>query len=156
VTESHKQRAGHGILIVGWDDDLAFPQHDKTGAIVKDAQGNPVREKGFYIFKNSWATYSFGRSNPYAAGYGFIAQRYVDQYATAYVSGVPTIAPPPPPPGPGASAHSFSNMQSQAIPDNDPTGVSSTITPPDHGMLQAVSVTVDITHTWRGDLTITL
>src|SRR5262245_48847545 len=118
VTESHKQRAGHGILLVGWDDDLAFPQRDKTGAVVKDAQGNPVMERGFYIFKNSWGTTRFGVSNPFGAGYGFIAQRYVDQYASAYVSGVPRIAPPPPPPPPpgsGATAHTFSNTQSQAI-----------------------------------------
>ena len=47
-------------------------------------------------------------------------------------------------------------MTSQAIPDNDPTGISSVISAPDHGALQAVSVTVDITHTYRGDLTITL
>ena len=160
VTESHKQRAGHGVLIVGWDDDLEFPQRDKTGAVVKDAQGNPVMEKGFYIFKNSWATYSFGKNNPYGAGYGFIAQRYVNEYASAYVSGVPTIQPPNPNPNPnpnpGASAHTFSNSTSQAIPDNDPTGIASVITAPDHGTLQSVSVTVDITHTYRGDLTIAL
>jgi C1A family cysteine protease len=159
VTESHKQRAGHGILIVGWDDDLEFPRRDKTGAVVKDAQGNPVMEKGFYIFKNSWGTTRFGVNNPYGAGYGFIAQRYVAQYATAYVSGVPTIQPNPNPnpnPNPGASAHTFSNSTSQAIPDNDPAGISSTISAPDHGTLQSVSVTVDISHTWRGDLTLAL
>jgi subtilisin-like proprotein convertase family protein len=73
---------------------------------------------------------------------------------------VPTIQPPNPNPNPnpnpGASAHTFSNTQSQAIPDNDPTGISSIISAPDHGALQAVSVSVDITHTYRGDLTLTL
>ena len=56
ITESHKQRAGHGILIVGWDDDLEVQSIDKDGKPVVDADGKPVMQKGFYIFKNSWGT----------------------------------------------------------------------------------------------------
>ncbi len=97
VTESHKQKAGHGILIVGWDDDLAYQQVDAMDQPVVDANGQPVMEKGFYIFKNSWGTDIFGVTNPYGAGYGVIAQRYVEQYGTAYVTDLPTGAAPAPP-----------------------------------------------------------
>jgi C1A family cysteine protease len=91
VTASHKQRAGHGILLVGWDDNLAFPAIDKEGKPVKDAQGNPVMQKGFYIFKNSWGTSRFGVNNPNGAGYGYIQYKYVEQYGSAYVDTVPTL-----------------------------------------------------------------
>ncbi len=42
------------------------------------------------------------------------------------------------------------------IPDNDPVGLSSTITVTDSFPLTDLNVDVDITHTWVGDLTITL
>jgi hypothetical protein len=103
ITESHKQKAGHGILIVGWDDDLSYQQVDAMGKPVVDANGQPVVEKGFYIFKNSWGTEIFGVTSPYGAGYGVIAQRYAEQFGTAYVTDLPTgaaPAPPPPPPPP--------------------------------------------------------
>jgi hypothetical protein len=54
-------------------------------------------EKGFYIFKNSWGTNIFGVTNPYGAGYGYIAQRYITDFGTAYVTSVPDGPPPPPP-----------------------------------------------------------
>jgi len=91
VRESHKQRAGHGILIVGWDDSVEFPAIDKDGKPVKDAQGNPVMQKGFYIFKNSWGTSRFGLNNPNGAGYGYIQYKYVEKYGSAYTTTVPTL-----------------------------------------------------------------
>ncbi|HXU73033.1 MAG TPA: C1 family peptidase [Polyangia bacterium] len=91
IDASHLQRAGHGILIVGWDDSLQFPAIDKDGNVVKDAQGNPVMQKGFYIFKNSWGTSRFGVNNPYGAGYGFIQYKYVEQYGSAYTTTVPSL-----------------------------------------------------------------
>ena len=91
VTESHKQRAGHGILIVGWDDSVEFPAIDKAGQPVKDAQGNPVMQKGFYIFKNSWGTSRFGVNNPNGAGYGYIQYKYVEQYGSAYTTTAPAL-----------------------------------------------------------------
>ena len=96
VTESHKQRAGHGILIVGWDDDYSVQQVDDKGKPAVDAQGKPVMQKGFYIFKNSWGTDIFGVTNPNGAGYGYISQQYIDQYGTAYVSSVPDLSNPNP------------------------------------------------------------
>jgi C1A family cysteine protease len=154
VSESHKQRAGHGILIVGWDDDLEFPQRDENGNVVKDSRGNTVTEKGFYLFKNSWGTTRFGVTNPNGAGYGFIAQRYIRDYGSAYVSSVPTVDPPPPPPGMGQKT--YRSTDAMAIPDNDPTGVASTISVSDTGTVRAVTIDVDITHTYRGDLEVAL
>jgi C1A family cysteine protease len=89
VTESHKQRAGHGILLVGWDDELEVPIRDKDGNTVTDDEGNTVTEKGFYIFKNSWGTSGFGINNPFGAGYGYISMKYVERYGSAQVAGLP-------------------------------------------------------------------
>ena len=101
VTESHKQKAGHGILIVGWDDDLEVDNVGPDGKPVLDADGHPTKQKGFYIFKNSWGTAVFGVSNPNGAGYGYISQKYIEKYGTAYVAGIPALdavpsGPPPP------------------------------------------------------------
>lgn len=43
-----------------------------------------------------------------------------------------------------------------AIPDNNTTGVTSTITVPDGGTVSGVLVSVNITHTWKGDLEVSL
>lgn len=98
VTESHKQRAGHGVLIVGWDDSVQFPAVDEHDQPIKDAHGNPVMQKGFYIFKNSWGTNRFGVNNPNGAGYGYIQYQYVERYGSAYVTDVPSLAGPGPTP----------------------------------------------------------
>ncbi len=85
ITESHKERAGHGILIVGWDDNMEVQAVDKDGKLVVDANGQPVMQKGFYLFKNSWGTAVFGDQNSEAAGYGWISEKYIEDYGTAYV-----------------------------------------------------------------------
>lgn len=96
VQESHKQRAGHGILLVGWDDELTFPKVDAEGKPVLDQNGEPEVEKGFYVFKNSWGTSRFGLSHPNGPGFGYISQRYVEKYGTAYTSAVPESETPTP------------------------------------------------------------
>jgi hypothetical protein len=154
VEESHKQRAGHSILIVGWDDDLEVPIVDAEGKQVLGSDGKPVTEKGFYIFKNSWGTAGFGIENPYGAGYGYLSMRYVNRYGSAYVSDVPRVTPPPPVDGGGGDR--FEATPRAAIPDRDPAGVESTITVPAGAPVASVSVTVNITHTYIGDLTVTL
>jgi hypothetical protein len=155
VEESHKQRAGHSILLVGWDEDLEVPIVDEHGAQVLDADGNPVTEKGFYIFKNSWGNHSFGVDNPHGAGYGFISRRYVERHGTAYVvSGLPEVEPPPTPPP--AEAEEYTKEDGQAIPDRTPAGITSEILVPTSGAVGTVAVTVDITHTYIGDLTVRL
>ena len=89
VTESHKHRAGHSILIIGWDDTLEVPKRDKEGEIVVDEEGEPVVEKGFYLFKNSWGTSGFGIQNANGAGYGYISMQYLHSYGSARVADVP-------------------------------------------------------------------
>lgn len=90
-TESHKQRAGHSILIVGWDDNLEVQSRDANGNLRFDGQGKPVMEKGFYIFKNSWGTEAFGIDNPHGPGYGYLSMRYVHEEGSAVVTNVPVL-----------------------------------------------------------------
>jgi C1A family cysteine protease len=149
VTESHTHRAGHSILIVGWDDELEVQERDKAGTLLTNADGTPKMEKGFYIFKNSWGTAGFGIDSPFGPGYGYLSMKYVHQYGSAYVSDVPTIAPPP------AGDH-FEASPNVAIPDNDPTGASSTITIPAGAAPSSLTVNVDIAHPYIGDLAVTL
>jgi hypothetical protein len=156
-TESAKQRAGHAIEIIGWDDDMEVPMRDADGKPVLDANGQPMKEKGFWLFKNSWGTASFGVEHPYGPGYGWLSMRYVKEYGSAVGGDAPTLdnnnLPPPPS---GGTAHSYSAMPSVAIPDNTPAGVTSAIEVTDAGTLGDVKVTTDITHTYRGDLKVTL
>ena len=152
VEESHKQRAGHSILIVGWDDDLAVPIVDAEGKQVMGEGGKPVVEKGFYLFKNSWGTAGFGINNPHGAGYGWLSMKYVHTYGSAYVSDVPRVDPTP---GGGGGA-SGEARPGAAIPDKTPAGIASTITLEAGAAVSAVTVTVDISHTYVGDLTVAL
>ncbi|HTL38865.1 MAG TPA: proprotein convertase P-domain-containing protein [Kofleriaceae bacterium] len=154
-TESATHRAGHAIEIIGWDDDLEIPMRDGEGKPILDANGQPKKEKGFWLFKNSWGTASFGIDHPYGSGYGWLSMQYVKEYGSAVVGEVPTLTGPTPPPSSG-STHSYSSMQSAAIPDNAPAGVSSAIEVSDAGALASVKLTTDITHTYRGDLQVSL
>ncbi len=61
-------------------------------------------------------------------------------------------APPPPPDG--GETHRYESTESVDIPDNDPAGVSSTIEVTDDVVASAVSVEIDLTHTYVGDLRI--
>jgi hypothetical protein len=175
------KRAGHAVLLVGWDDNLEVPKVDETGAVVKDADGNPVMEKGFFIFKNSWGAASFGVSNPHGAGYGYLAYSYVRDWGSAMVSDIPRVEIPDeacdsgadedldgqidcddsdcanaPVCQGGSETRTYSATPGTAIPDNDPTGVSSTISVPDAGTVGSLKVSLDITHTYRGDLKVVL
>jgi subtilisin-like proprotein convertase family protein len=175
--ESAKKRAGHAILLVGWDDELEVQTIDAEGKPAVDASGQPLTEKGFFIFKNSWGTGSFGVDNPYGAGYGFISMRYIKE-GTVYVSDVPVVKTPEvcndgkdndrngktdcEDPACSddvvctAQPSSYENTDPLAIPDNNKTGVSSPIVVADGGTIEGVQVTVDITHTYRGDLKVKL
>ncbi len=180
-TKSLENRAGHAIQIVGWDDEKSVATVDEKGEIVKDADGNPVMETGFWIFKNSWGTGSFGSANPHGDGYGYLSYRYVEEYGTAYVSDVPTYQAPAETCDNGVdddgdaqvdcddsqcaahaacqeqpSARTYTSTAAVSIPDNDPAGVRSTIAVPDSGTVGSVKVTLDITHTYRGDLSVVL
>jgi C1A family cysteine protease len=92
-SESAKQAAGHSIQIIGWDDNLEVQTVDEKGQLVVDAQGKPVKEKGFFIFKNSWGTQGFGIQHPTGAGYGYLSYRYVREYGSGYTANAPTALP---------------------------------------------------------------
>lgn len=175
---SGDRRAGHGYILIGWEDDREVQRRDAAGALTVDAEGNPVMERGFFLFKNSWGTGSFGASNPHGPGYGWISYAYVEQYLTAYVSGLPQVmlteicnddrdndrdgvADCDDPDCMGERAcldpgGSLTNTTPFNIPDNDTTGGSSTIEVIEAGTISSLSVTVDITHTYRGDLSVYL
>lgn len=183
VTASHQHRAGHSILLVGWDDTLEVPVVDKDGNQVLGADGQPVVEKGFYLFKNSWGTSSFGVENPNGSGYGWISQRYVQQYGSIRIAGLPD-APPAvedctdgvdndgngqidcddsacaEAPTCQASGREVTvdGQGGMAIPDADPAGISSpaVVGDADGGTIGSLTVHVHITHTYRGDLVVSL
>jgi subtilisin-like proprotein convertase family protein len=181
IEESHKQRAGHAIELVGWDDNLEVQKRDPQGNPMVDAQGNAVKEKGFFIFKNSWGTTRFGVANPHGAGYGFISMKYVEQYGNAVVSDFPQVAPPreicndtrdndgdgqadcrdsdcaaDPACRTDTTTSTYENATGGDIPDNQPTGLRSDLVVPDGGRVTAMAVEVDITHSYRGDLRVKL
>ncbi len=57
---------------------------------------------------------------------------------------------------PGPVPGSATDAPALAIPDNDPIGVSTTITVADAGAILDMDVDLDISHTWVGDLIVTL
>jgi hypothetical protein len=162
---SLEQRAGHAIEIVGWDDTKEVQMRDEAGNPVVDTNGQPKMEKGFWLFKNSWGAASFGVDHPFGAGYGWLSMKYVAQYGSAVIAEVPALGPVGPdcmanPSDPrcnmGGNMRSYSAMPNEAIPDDSPTGAVSTINVTDTGELVEVKVTTDVTHTYRGDLKVTL
>lgn len=173
------KRAGHSILIVGWDDELEIQKMDAEGNGVVDANGEPVMEKGFFLFKNSWGTGSFGSANPHGDGYGWLSMEYVQEYGSGMACSPPDVTPPDEVCGDGldndldqmtdcddpdcsdepqcqTGPRSYQNDMAVDIPDNDPQGATSSIEVPDSGEVQALSVTVDISHTYSGDIEIRL
>jgi hypothetical protein len=175
---SLEKRVGHSILLVGWDDDLEAQKVDEEGNPMEDARGDPIMEKGFFLFKNSWGTGSFGQDNPHGNGYGWIAHSYVGKWGSSMGCGMPEGTPdeicgdeldndgdgdtdcddsdcvsePQCQTGP----QEYENTTAVDIPDNDENGVVSTIEVAESEAIQALSVTVDITHTYSGDIEIRL
>jgi C1A family cysteine protease len=76
---------------VGYDDNLEIQAMDKDGRPAVDAAGKPIKQKGFFLFKNSWGTSNFGVSNSKAPGYGWISYRYVQEYGSVYTSDPPKL-----------------------------------------------------------------
>lgn len=181
IADSRLRPAGHAYLLVGWDADMEVQRLDGMGQPMVDAAGAPVMERGFFLFKNSWGNTRFGTEGTPAAGYGWIAFRYVEEFLTAYVSDLPTVTLPPETCNNGAdddrdgqsdcddsdcgsdracmdvsTETTHSATPGAAIPDNNTTGVSSEIVVAEGGSISSLAVTVDATHTYRGDLVVRL
>jgi len=176
--KSLEDRAGHSILLVGWDDDLEVERVDENGDVITDEDGNPETEKGFWVFKNSWGTSGFGIRNQFGPGYGYLSMKYVQEYATVYGSNDPDVDLQEicddgidnnfngltDCDDPECGDHqaciegglNFKNDETMSIPDNDSTGIISTIEVDQPGVIGDIFVDVDITHTYAGDLTVTL
>lgn len=178
---SLEKRAGHSILLVGWDDELEVPLVDAEGNTVKDDNGDPVIEKGFFMFKNSWGTSGFGIRHPAGAGYGWIAYSYIEEFANTMTAAAPKLdlAPETCDDGidnnadrqidcddpqcadaafcqPEPADDDLSNTTVVAIPDNNLEGISSTIDVSTAGVVAKVTVEVDITHSFASDLVVSL
>ncbi|MFN3201341.1 MAG: proprotein convertase P-domain-containing protein [Bradymonadia bacterium] len=177
---SLEKRAGHSILLVGWDDELEVPMVDEEGEQILDAEGNPQMEKGFFLFKNSWGTSGFGINNPFGAGYGWLSYRYVSEYARVVGADIPELdlkedcsngidddfdgladcaddacgadfacrVP--------AQQIGGENTDAVAIPDNTPAGITSTIKLEGEGVVSELAVELFIEHSYIGDLHVTL
>ena len=179
-TESLKHRAGHAITIVGWDDNAEFEMRDGEGKPILE-NGVPKKEKGFWIFKNSWGTAAFGVKHPTGAGYGYLSYKYIAEYGSAVTAEVPVLeqqgevcddagdrdedgdgkancddtdCAAHPSCGGNNTAHTYNATPNTAIPDA--SSVSNTISVSDTGTITDVKLTVDITHPYRGDLKVTL
>ena len=121
-----------------------------------------IRDRGFYLFKNSWGTEGFGINHEAGAGYGWLSMEYIDEYGRAYVSDIPEVivAPVDPvdpidPVDPG-EVQTFTSEVSVEIPDNDDSGISQSLEVDAEGSVNTVSIQLSIEHTWRGDLTVSL
>lgn len=56
----------------------------------------------------------------------------------------------------GSTSTTYEATEVVAIPDNDRTGIESVIDVPDTGRIKELSISLDISHTYRGDLVVTL
>jgi hypothetical protein len=156
-TESKKMRAGHAIHIIGWDDNLEVQMRDKDGNLLKNADGSPKMEKGFWLFKNSWGTAGFGIDNPTGPGYGWLSYKYVSEEASCVAAEIPTLGGGGGGGGGGGTPRTYSSTSASSIPDNTPAGISNNINVTDTGTVSGdVKITVDITHTYAGDLKVSL
>ena len=176
--ESLKNRAGHAFLLVGWDDDLEVQAVDENGNLMVDGNGNPVMQKGFFLFKNSWGRGSFGVENPKGDGYGWIQYQYVEELS-AVASDIPKVELQPEAcnngkdddlDGKADCADSdcaadelcqgerleFTSSERLEIPDNNSSGVSSSLEVTLDAQIAALDLQVDISHSYRGDLEIFL
>lgn len=177
VASSEEHPAGHSYLIVGWDDDLEVQAIDAEGQLAVDEAGEPIMQKGFFLFKNSWGT-GWAQDNPFGPGYGWIAYDYVSEHLSAYVAEAPELSLMELC-GDGRDndfngavdcadaacatdracidpAHTYLDEAMAAIPDNDPAGLVRTLEVTDAGTLSGTTLSVNITHPYRGDLEVVL
>jgi len=177
------KRAGHAIHIVGWDDNFEVCMRDEAGVDVPGTGGECKKEKGFWIFKNSWGTSGFGIDHPTGSGYGYLSYKYVQEFGSAVAAEIPSLTPARevcddaadkdedgdskancddsdcashPACSGGGTTRTFTSTPNASIPDDSATGASSTLNVTDAGTVTDVKLTVDISHSFRGDLKVTL
>lgn len=184
ITKSREMGAGHSILIVGWDDELEVPMMDAEGKQILDENGQPKVEKGFFLFKNSWGTGVFGTSNPFGSGYGWLSMRYVEEFGSV-VSARPlnenfvescddqldnnfdgkvdcddvTCAENDRCKVPVVQADQFKVESAElntTIPDFNEAGISSVLSVEQSGLIDLLTVKIEINHTYQEDLSISL
>ena len=178
--------AGHSILIVGWDDELEVPVLDHEGKQVLDEDGEPVVERGFFLFKNSWGTSAFGTANPFSAGYGWLSMRYVEEFGRSVSTRPPNealiercddgldnnfdgltdcadvacgempVCRVEPVEPTPEGLISEYAEVNESIPDHSASGVVSSLYFGDSGLIKSLKLTVDIEHPYRSDLYIEL
>lgn len=168
--------AAHAILLVGWSDEMSAVRRDLNGRDAVDAEGEALIDHGFFLFKNSWGTASWGRDNSRRAGYGWISYEYIARFAATYVSRRASNVPLLEVCDDGsdndgdvridcndadcrndaACPDGFANMLTATvgteIPDANTTGVSSTLPVELDGTISSLRVIVSITHPYRGDV----
>ena len=157
-TKSLEDRAGHAIHLIGWDDTLEVQSRDKDGNLLKNADGSPKMEKGFYLFKNSWGTVGFGIEHPTGPGYGWISYKYIAEQGSCVTAEVPMLGGGGGGGGGTGTPRSYNSAAGElAIPDNAAAGITSSINVTDTGSVSGdVKISVDIEHTYAGDLTVSL
>lgn len=185
IEESRKMGAGHSILIVGWDDNLEVPMMDDQGQPILDENGQPKKEKGFFLFKNSWGTSVFGTTNPFGAGYGWLSMRYVEEFGSV-VSTKPLneniiekcgdaldnnfdgkvdcedstcVQSEQCLTQPITGSAEFdvkSESINATIPDYDTTGIESKLEMSKAGNIEKLIITIDISHPYQEDLSVSL
>lgn len=83
-SESMKERAGHSVLLVGYDNEKTVT----TKVLMQDGSEKTFTYEGVYYFKNSWGTSSFGKDFEYDGqnfpGYGMITQEYAHSEGSFY------------------------------------------------------------------------
>lgn len=180
-----KSRAGHSILLVGWDDNVEIPVLDEAGKALTDPNGNPIVKKGCFLFKNSWGDSWAPKTPAGKTGYGCISYDYVQEFASSIGASGADFDPVEEPKveicgdgvdndGNGAAdcqdaacsaleacqpqdtSETYSAAPATAIPDNDQVGISSTIAVDKDAAITSLEITVDISHTWIGDLDVIL
>ena len=184
IAEMEEKPAGHSILLLGWDDDKIFPQLDATGAPLRDEQGNIIYDKGFFLFKNSWGTEgTWGARNEFGPGYGWISYAYIQSYGRSVSAPEPELDEPMVEIcgdmldndangltdcedsacsgnmtcSVEADVSVYSSMIApMPIPDDDAMGAQDLIEVDLSAPIAQLKVTLDIDHTWRGDLRVRL
>lgn len=178
--DSLTRPAGHAFMLMGWDDDFTAARLDEDGEPMVDDNGDVIYEKGFFFFRNSWGEGSWGRDNIIGKGYGRISYQYIEEYARVRSAELKKIKPPAVEicgdmkdndkngqfdcddaacvdaplcqPDPTVFTETYTNADTQEIPDNDDDGIILPIKVEQPGVISSLTLSVDVKHAWIGDV----